>query len=51
MGGQTIRAGDIGEPLRRRVLEPFPEGEPVHEPSPVTEPAAEPLRVPEEVPA
>jgi hypothetical protein len=36
--------GDVGEPLRRIVIEPFPETEPVHEP-------AAPEREPEQVPA
>jgi hypothetical protein len=39
---RTVRGGDMGEPLRRRYLEPLTvPGEPVpeEEPLPVTEPA------------
>lgn len=41
--------GDIGKPLRRRILEPFPQTAPLEEPLPEAEPVPE--LVPEEVPA
>ena len=48
---REIRAGNIGEPVRRHTIEPMPETAPPPETAPAPAPEREPVREPEKVPS